>query len=400
MTETKSVISESSSSEHPPGLSDDADDLDLYQRLEKIEREIVELTFENRVFETNLERKKSEPVPTSNALGVSAAGSSLTSTPTGSTQDVSGGGRGDRLARKRSKSRSTQGDFRVQLTLEQKLDIIVSEYEQMKNDKQKKEMSNEKKLDQLESDLEWIDVEAVDFEAAITEFLKLKETSIDKRTKKYIGEKIDRYFNERKKARESLINKLTDKSQGLKRLIKRLESQLRQKEEMGETLHEVDFNQLKIENKQYLDKIDEKNYELIVLKRQVGQATQQLNRYKDELQTELSLQLDIHSKIDKQQQLLERVDQEMSQVNQELAKADKLNQTLTEQTQDYQVPEVLDYVKKKALLYNLQRDVSVWERKLEIAQMALQQSKQQWQTLQRTAQFQNQPSQAVGGRRE
>jgi TolA-binding protein len=97
-----------------------------------------------------LERKKSEPITVNVPTAVS---SSQTTTPTGSIQDLSnvgGTSRSDRLARKRSKSRSTQGDFRVQLTLEQKLDIATLEYEQMKNEKNRRETANEKRIDQLE----------------------------------------------------------------------------------------------------------------------------------------------------------------------------------------------------------------------------------------------------------
>ena len=114
----------------------------------------MELTFENTIFETNLERKKSEPIviaaPTTAAT---AANSSQTTTPTGSHQDLStvgGTGRNDRMGRKRSKSRSTHGDFRIQLTLEQKLDIISTEFEHMKNEKHRREITIEKRLDQLE----------------------------------------------------------------------------------------------------------------------------------------------------------------------------------------------------------------------------------------------------------
>ena len=53
-----------------------------------------------------------------------------------------------------------------------------------------------------------------------------------------------------------------------------LEMQIKQKEEMGEVLHEVDFNQLKIENQQYLEKIDEKNQELLRLKLMAGNTLQ------------------------------------------------------------------------------------------------------------------------------
>lgn len=52
---------------------------------------------------------------------------------------------------------------------------------------------------------------------------------------------------------------------------------------MGEVLHEVDFKQLKIENKQYMAKIDEKNNEMIKLKKMVGMVTQTLNYRKVKL---------------------------------------------------------------------------------------------------------------------
>jgi DNA repair exonuclease SbcCD ATPase subunit len=207
----------------------------------------------------------------------------------------------------------------------------------------------------------------VDFDLAITDFLKNRDASLDKRTHKLIGEKIERYFHERLKARESLVNKLRDRSSGIRRQIVRLEAQLRQKEEMGETLHEVDFDQLKIENKQYLDRIDEKNVELILLKRQVGRVTQTLNRRKDELQKEQKILLDIEQRIDKQQAIYEHAQQEMIAAGDDQVRVAKVHHHLAEQTENYQVPEVLDYVKKKALLYNLQRDCDVWERKVEIA---------------------------------
>ena len=49
---------------------------------------------------------------------------------------------------------------------------------------------------------------------------------------------------------------------------------------MGEVLHEVDFNQLKIENQQYLEKIDEKNQDLLRLKLMAGNVQQILNMHK------------------------------------------------------------------------------------------------------------------------
>ena len=49
---------------------------------------------------------------------------------------------------------------------------------------------------------------------------------------------------------------------------------------MGEVLHEADFNQLKIENQQYLEKIDGKNQDLLRLKLMSTIVQQILNTYK------------------------------------------------------------------------------------------------------------------------
>ncbi|CAF3117417.1 unnamed protein product [Rotaria sp. Silwood2] len=391
MIETKSLINETSPVHRRSGtMFDDTDDLELQQRLERFEREIVELKFENSLFEAALERKKFESIISHVPSTIPPISSSQTTTPTGSYQDLantSATNRGDRLARKRSKSRSTQSDLRIHLTLEQKLAIIISEYEQTKIDKMRREIVNEKKTDQLESDIEWVDIERSDFELSITEFLKIKDASINKRTRKLVGEKIDRYFHEHLQTRESLTNKLRDRSSGLKRQIVRLEAQLREKEEMGETLTEVDFNQLQMENKQYLDKIDEKNIELVLHKHKVAKVTQLLNYYKANLNTNTIDLIDIQQRINKQDILYEFTRQEINKANYEQSRANKRNYNLRDQIEHYQVPEILDYVKRKSLLCNLQRDCQVWQRKVELVSMSLQQSKQQWQALNRPLRY-------------
>jgi hypothetical protein len=103
-----------------------------------------------------LERKKSEPIvhhiPSAGG-GPSLSSSSQATTPNDSFQDLtstSATNRSERLTRKRSRSRSTQADFRVQLTFEQKLDIALSEYELTKTEKIHCEAANEKKIDQFE----------------------------------------------------------------------------------------------------------------------------------------------------------------------------------------------------------------------------------------------------------
>lgn len=74
-----------------------------------------------------------------------------------------------------------------------------------------------------------------------------------------------------------MVDKLKLKNESMRKRKQKLKAELKEKEEMGEVLHEVDFRQLKIENKQYMAKIDEKNTEMIKLKKMVGVVTQALN---------------------------------------------------------------------------------------------------------------------------
>ena len=61
---------------------------------------------------------------------------------------------------------------------------------------------------------------------------------------------------------------------------KKLQFHLKQKEESGEVRHEVDFEQLKIENKQFAEKFEARNQELLQLKLKSGNTMQVLNGYK------------------------------------------------------------------------------------------------------------------------
>ena len=58
---------------------------------------------------------------------------------------------------------------------------------------------------------------------------------------------------------------------------------------------------------------------------------------------------------------------------QERAKAEKINRKLRQQLADFRVPDVMEYVSEKADLYELQKKVKSWERKVEIADVSIEQ---------------------------
>lgn len=69
--------------------------------------------------------------------------------------------------------------------------------------------------------------------------------------------------------------------------------------------------------------------------------------------------------------ILGKLESETEIVKKEHSKEENKNRRLRGQLENYQVPEVNDYVLTKDYLYNLQKELKVWERKVEIAEVCL-----------------------------
>ncbi|XP_071130185.1 cilia- and flagella-associated protein 184-like isoform X2 [Mytilus edulis] len=70
----------------------------------------------------------------------------------------------------------------------------------------------------------------------------------------------------------------------LKNKLKKKEMELKSKEELAAGLHLIDFEQLKIENQTYNEKIEERNEELLKLRKKITSTVQVLTHLKEKLQ--------------------------------------------------------------------------------------------------------------------
>ena len=67
--------------------------------------------------------------------------------------------------------------------------------------------------------------------------------------------------------------------------------------------------------------------------------------------------------------LLGKLQNETEVVEKEHAKEENKNRKLRAQLENYKVPDVNDYVNAEDCLYNLQKELKIWERKVEIAEV-------------------------------
>ncbi|KAH0619436.1 hypothetical protein JD844_000050 [Phrynosoma platyrhinos] len=291
-------------------------------------------------------------------------------------------------ARGRRKSKSRIPTERlICLTVEQKCDLAQRELEETKEDIQRMKENSERILQNLLAVLEEADIRRMDIKKAAADFDKeIIKTITKKKGSVIASSKVLRYMEDKMRIRDVLKEKFRLKNDSLKVQKKKMQMQLKQKEELGEALHEVDFQQLKIENAQFLEKIDERNQELLQLKMMVGSTLQVLNFYKKKLQSTTAMAARLVKDIAQRKESLGRIDHEALLAEEERDVAEILNKKLRKQLAEYKVPPVLDYVHEKMALQELGGTIKIWERKVEIAEMTLQTYRSAWHKAKMTSQ--------------
>lgn len=281
--------------------------------------------------------------------------------------------RDTRRDKKKKGEKQKEQDKPLLLTLEQKSDVATREYEELRDEIQRKKEEWAMLMDNCRAELEENEIKLSEIKKAMYEFNRdITQQAINPRTGRVMAERLVRYFEDKNRARDAIIEKLRLKNVTLKVHKQKLFLQLKQKEEMGEVLHAIDFDQLQIENKQYLQKIEERNTEMLKLKLTTGNTVQVLNQHKKRLAVisaeSLKLQTDIKTRTD----LLAKLEAEQEIVKAETEKAQKLSNWLIEQIDMYKAPNVLSYVHAKASQHELHKKVQGWNRKVEIASMKAQ----------------------------
>ncbi|KAL7749252.1 hypothetical protein RI367_005404 [Sorochytrium milnesiophthora] len=286
--------------------------------------------------------------------------------PTNATDEAS------MIRRRKRGDKNKQNEAMATLTPEQKAEVATRELEELRDEIEHEKGEWGKVIDNLKAEMEEIDIRLAEVKKEMYEFKRdIVQAAMNERTGKVMTEKVLRYFEDKLRARDSTIEKIRLKNSTLKTHKNKLLLQLRQKEEMGEVLHAIDFDQLKIENHQYLAKIEERNAELLKLKMTSGNIAQTLNIYKKKLGALTAESEQLTSEIEQRKALLVKLAAEGELVVKERAKASALNKTLKQQFEEYRVPSVMEYVMVKARQEECEARLKSCRRKVDIAQKSL-----------------------------
>lgn len=109
----------------------------------------------------------------------------------------------------------------------------------------------------------------------------------------------------------------------------------------------VDFDQLKIENQQYLEKIEERNNELLRLKLSTSRTVQVLNGLKSSLSDLVTLGQQHRKTIGERKADLAKFDNDLSAVGGEKIVAERTMRRLKDEQDNIDNPNIMDYIKLK-----------------------------------------------------
>ncbi|XP_055477327.1 coiled-coil domain-containing protein 113 isoform X1 [Psammomys obesus] len=281
-------------------------------------------------------------------------------------------------SRRRSKGRLAL-DRSAGLTVDQKLDLVQKELEDTRDELRHMRANAERDLQHHEAIIEEADIRWHELQRVVHEFEKdILKTIAKKKGSILATQKVMKYIEDMNRRRDNMKDKLCLKNVSLKVQKKKMLLQLRQKEEVGEALHDVDFQQLKIENAQFLETIEARNKELIQLKLACGNTLQVLNTYKNKLHRAMDIYNNLDKEIMMRNELLGKIEKETIHAEEDRAKAYTLNAKLRKQLAEFRAPQVMVYVKEKILNGELQKTIKMWERKVEIAEMSLKGYRKVW----------------------
>ncbi|GLI64940.1 hypothetical protein VaNZ11_008341 [Volvox africanus] len=256
------------------------------------------------------------------------------------------------------------------LTDEEKNDLVSQEVEMVQAEIEAIKKAGDKDIDDIRTLMEEVDMRIAETKKDTYEFKRdIIIGAENPRSGKVVAEKMIRFLEDKLRQKDATADKLRLKNTTTKALITKLEHQLAHKEEMGEVLHLVDFDQLKIENQQYMERIEERNNELLKLKLSTSRTVQVLNHLKSQLSDMVAAGHSLRRQIQERKQDLARFDSEYTSVLDEKGRGERTVRRLKLEQEDIDTPTIMDYIKLKHEVSELEKQLTDWRRKIDILTM-------------------------------
>ena len=161
----------------------------------------------------------------------------------------------------------------------------MAQIQDLKKEGEEFNLTNQKLLAEIK---EKLNEKLLEVSSKTEEFVKYRKdiakNSENSRTGKVLSLKIIEGLESIEEKKQKEVGGVRLENIKLRNKIKRYEQTLKQKEELADGLHLIDFEQLKIENQTYNEKIEERNEDLLKLRKKITNVVQVLTHVKEKLQ--------------------------------------------------------------------------------------------------------------------
>ena len=183
---------------------------------------------------------------------------------------------------------------------------ILSMVDDMREELYKTEMENDEATMIRKEQRDAKDGEASTLEKEFADFKReVAKDAVNSRTGKPIPAKLIAHFEELEREKEGEVEKVRLKNISHRTTLKKLQATLKKKEELAQGLPLIDFEQLKIENQTLNERIEDRNEELLKLRKKTTATVQVLTHIKEKLQF-------VQQEVSVQKERLEGLDGEVS----------------------------------------------------------------------------------------
>jgi chromosome segregation ATPase len=207
------------------------------------------------------------------------------------------------------------------------------------------------------------------------------EGGTEERSGQIIGEKLFKWYDDTIKDKETKIGKLRLKRDSMKAQIARTRARLQQKLELGEKLQQVDYDQLQITNEGFQTEIAELAQRLATLQKLSSSIVAKLNGARTRLVNEEKQIKLMEQGIRQKKTAIDKYGRETRQVEDDRRKIIVVNEEIASKKSEFRVPDVSDYIDKKARLYDVAKVIRNWDRKVQLAEMNVKRLKKELEAL-------------------
>ena len=257
-----------------------------------------------------------------------------------------------------------------QFPTNRKLEMANHVISQLEADIKTEERRSTRQIAEIRARQVQIIVREKEIEKEIVAFTReIMEEGKDDRTGLVVGERLLKWYDDAIKAKDAKIGKLKLKRDAMKSQIARTKARLQQKLELGEKLQQVDYDQLQINNEGFQAEIAELSQKLAALQKISSSVVSKLNAARNRLAAEEKQVQTMEQSISQKERAIDKYVREAEQVEDDHRKLVATNEDLATKKSEYRVPDVADYIDKKAKIYELAKVIRNWERKVQLAEM-------------------------------